>query len=723
MAGIIDYVWQSTFCLFFFYGIYWCFLKNEKAFTLTRIFILIAPILALLFPIIEIPVDFQKPSISLDQTYFYQVLSSQEAPEEIVGEYGLPEVTVRSTKLPLLWEFKDYFILGYIFIILLLSIRLVWQFIQLHMLARKGWYETVYKLRDKYFLVPTFGLAPIFSFFNKLFWDDSEQLTPDEKQQIIQHEIEHIRQGHSYDVIYYQILSILFWFNPAIHLMRIALVDVHEYLADEKVLKKTDHKEAYKKLIIKIAFKGLELPLGNHFIRSTTLKRILMMKKSPKINWCRLLMILPLTGMLLSLVSMKYEQPTYSNNKITLPLNSIEEQWLRIQDSLNVTINVEKIINPYHYEYIKPLKDGKLIAQLGEIEYTFSNVSNDDKYVKVMGLLNSLRLNSTVQKNFEGVYKLHQVDKAPELKAGQTPWNIFLIQNLLVPENENKLGIFNSIEIEFIVDVNGDIKNPLIKRSYGGGLDKQLLAALYHPKAPRWSPGEINGKPVPVVINTNLVIASSIHTAKKDYLLEIDPDSYSAPKKLSREKIAYEVKQPYNLSHPTSIASDPYYLKIEVLDNESPMILTWDNKKVSIIEFYTHLEDKILKLNKQGILEQNVILHILGAADVKYGFIKELQSILKSKGINNLSYPKYIPESSQYSSTENIHINLTHIDTISMVEPLYVINGDITNRSALSDIKPKNIQSINVIKGIEAKEKYGNNAANGVVVFNLKNIP
>jgi len=176
MAGIIDYIWQSTFCLFFLYGIYWCFLKGEKVFTFTRIFILIAPILALLFPLIEIPVDFNKPSISLENTNFYQVLSIQEAPEEIAAEFGLPEVTVSSTRLPILWEFKDYFLLGYIFIVLLLSTRLFWQLLQLQMLTRKGWYQTVYKLKDNYFLVPTFGLAPIFTFFDKLFWDETESL-------------------------------------------------------------------------------------------------------------------------------------------------------------------------------------------------------------------------------------------------------------------------------------------------------------------------------------------------------------------------------------------------------------------------------------------------------------------------------------------------------------------------------------------------------------------
>jgi len=509
MAGIIDYIWQSTFCLFFLYGIYWCFLKGEKVFTFTRIFILIAPILALLFPLIEIPVDFHKPSISLENTNFYQVLSTREAPEEIAGEFGLPEVTVSSTRLPILWEFKDYFLLAYIIIALFLSARLLWQLMQLQMLTRKGWYQTVYKLKGNYFLVPTFGLAPIFSFFDKLFWDDTENLEPEEKNQIIQHEIEHIRQGHSYDVLFYQTLTVLFWFNPAIHLMRTALVDIHEYLADEKVLKVTLNKENYKKLIIRIAFKGLDLPIGNYFIRSTTLKRILMMKKSPKINWLKLLMVIPLTGMLLALVSMKSNTPIlFEDSHKTISATSLQEQLLKVQDSLEVGIKVRKISNPKHYEYISALTNGTLRAQLGELEYEISNINTDEEYIKVMGLLTSLRLNSTISKSYEGIYKTHQVDKQPKAEGGDRDWHKYLFDNAPMPEKEKQLGLSNRMIVEFIVDKDGAIKDPVIKRSFGGGLDEKFLKAIKSDAAPKWSPGIIDGDAVPVLVRTDLLYAS-----------------------------------------------------------------------------------------------------------------------------------------------------------------------------------------------------------------------
>src|SRR5690554_5636631 len=353
MAEIINYIWQSSFCLLFLFGVYWCFLKEEKAFTLTRAFILVAPAMALLFPIIEIPVNFTKPSISLENTDFLRSLASLQEQEEIAGTYGLPEFTVKSSKLPLLMEVTDYLLLGYLGIVLLLGSRLAWHLLQINLILRKGWYQTIYKLRGSYFLVPTFGLTPVFSFFDKLFWDETQQLSEQEREQIIQHELEHIRQGHSWDVFYYQLLCVFFWFNPAIHLMRNALVDTHEFLADANVLKKTANKESYRNLIVKIAFKGLDLPVGNYFIRSKTLKRILMMKKSRKTNWFKLLMVFPLTAMLFLLVSMKsLPDPQFFKGYLPTNISQIKQQIQAAHDSIQVTTKVKRIKSPVQYEYI-----------------------------------------------------------------------------------------------------------------------------------------------------------------------------------------------------------------------------------------------------------------------------------------------------------------------------------------------------------------------------------
>lgn len=500
MAVLIDFIWQSTFCLLLFFGIHWVFLRNEKAFTFTRIYLLITPLFALLFPLISIPVDFDKPNISLEQTKFYRALSLQETPEDVVATFGLPEFTVQSSKLPILWEMKDYLFIGYLVIIFLLSVRLLWSFLQLRMIKEKGWYQTSYNLQNNYFLIPTFGMAPIFSFFNKLFWDETQTLNQDEKEQILHHEIEHIRQKHSYDILYFQILSIIFWFNPAIHLMRASLVDLHEYLADEHVLKKTNYKENYPRLIVKMAFKGIDLPIGNYFIRSTTLKRIIMMKKPAKINWMKTLMVLPFTFMLLSLVSMKTQSgKALFYHTATDSIEDIKQRLLASGDSLEVHIKVKKITNPVHYELIGPLENDQLKAQIGELQYEFSNIKSDEDYVKVRGLIKSLRNTSVIKKEYPHAFSKNEVSKMAEPEEGFSAWNTRLLKSLQKPEKELELGLGEMLEVEFIVDKYGNILDPFIKTSFGGGLDQQLLEALAKSEFKIWNPALIDGNPVNMV--------------------------------------------------------------------------------------------------------------------------------------------------------------------------------------------------------------------------------
>ncbi|SNS15282.1 TonB family C-terminal domain-containing protein [Belliella buryatensis] len=511
MAVLIDYIWQSTFCLFFFFGIYWVFLRNEKAFVFTRVYILITPILALLFPLMQIPVEFYKPDISLEQSQLFRALTIESMPEEVAGTYGLPEFTVQSTKLPVLLELKDYFLIGYLIIISLLAIRLFWQMIQLRLLQEKGWYQTSFKLKGNYFLIPTFGLAPIFSYFNKLFWDETQNLSHDEKDQIIKHEIEHIRQHHSWDVLYYQVLSIIFWFNPAIHLMRSALVDVHEYLADENVLKQTENKESYPKLIAKIAFKGMDLPIGNYFIRSTTLKRILMIKKTAKPNWFKLTMVIPLTIMLMALISMKTKLGVgFLLSSNTEKIEFIKEQLIASQDSIEIAIKVKKINNPKHYELIGSLKGDQLTAQLGELVYDFADISSDEEYLKVRSLINTLRRNSSISKSYGEIPYSYVAKKRPAPEDA-TSWSKFVLDVISkeMSEKDRELNIRSSIQLEFILSKDGKITNPVIKQSFGGGVDEKLLEAIQSENAPKWIAGEIDGKKVDLVHSASFAITYS----------------------------------------------------------------------------------------------------------------------------------------------------------------------------------------------------------------------
>lgn len=504
MAAIINFIWQSIICLLFFYAFYWVFLKDEKTFVFNRIYLLTTPFLAIAFSLIEIPVSFEKPSISLENTAFLKALEF-DAQKEIAGTYGLPEVTVTGSRLPTLWGITDYLLLAYLIVAIFLFAKFYWQFLQLKQILRKGWYQTTFILKDNYFKVPTFGLTPVFSYFDKIFWDDELELNHKEKKQILNHEIEHVKQKHTYDVIIYQIMCNVFWFNPIIHLMQKALIDLHEFQADESVIKDLELKDSYPKLVAKMAFQGLDLSLGNYFIRSTTLKRIQMMKANRKTNWFKLAMLVPLMIMVFGLISMKSNNSIISfNNYSTLPISFLKNQIVAFQDSIAVGIKLKNVKNPTHYESIGKLKHESLNVQVGELSYEFTGIKNQQEYIKVLNLVESLRPNSTLNKKYENAYPYYSIDHKPEPKIGWDAWENYLT-NQIPKELIDEIYINGgSVELEFVVDQEAKIVSPSIKKSLGEEVDQILLASLIDTKAPAWLPGKKDNEIVAVVVNAKI---------------------------------------------------------------------------------------------------------------------------------------------------------------------------------------------------------------------------
>jgi hypothetical protein len=458
MAVLLDYLWQSSFCLLFFFGIYFVFLRNEKALKFSRFFILAAPILALTFPLIKIPVNFYIPDLSLEQSKFFRAWSLVDMPEDFVATVGLPEVTVKSTKLPALWEIKDYLLFFYLLISILLALRFLYQLIQIRNIIHKGWRQTYYDLKNNCYLIPTFGLHPIFSFFNKIFWDETQELSDDEKTQIFQHELEHVRQRHSWDIIFYEILAVLFWVNPGVHLMRRELLDVHEFLADDHVLYKTTNKEQYFHLLIKMTFNGIDLSIPNYFIRSMTLKRIMMMKKTKNTNWFKAGMVLPLSGMLLALVSMKTD---YSSGIDSFPpLEIISKELTDPKGKLNFNASLINNRDLSHQELNGLPESDQIVVQLGDFQIEITNLNSKEAFLEVIQLITDLNKQLPGKTSLStGLFELTNHQEIQSL-----PKSSWIDQHLNSPVSSQKFAYSRqegSGEIPFISDQQVNIFNSI----------------------------------------------------------------------------------------------------------------------------------------------------------------------------------------------------------------------------------------------------------------------
>ena len=139
-----------------------------------------------------------------------------------------------------------------------------------------------------------------FSFLRSVFVNP-EVFTKSELQQVLRHERTHIRQRHTWDLLFTEAVRVLQWFNPVIYLYARELSSVHEYLADEAVLSCGTSRRDYLELLYKQLCVGKFVPVGNSFRHLLTKKRILMMNQPVKrrVSAWWLLALVPITAGLL----------------------------------------------------------------------------------------------------------------------------------------------------------------------------------------------------------------------------------------------------------------------------------------------------------------------------------------------------------------------------------------------------------------------------------------
>jgi beta-lactamase regulating signal transducer with metallopeptidase domain len=162
---------------------------------------------------------------------------------------------------------------------------------------------------------------PAFSFFpyavipRKVFESD-------DYQDILEHELVHIRQGHTFDLLLCELVIALQWFNPFVWLIRKSMILNHEYLADNSSVKSVINKKTYQYRLLNIPADIRTIPLAHSFTSSIK-KRLVMINKKPTRNIAavKAVLSLPVVAILLILFSFKPGTPS-SDGDIQKPVLS-----------------------------------------------------------------------------------------------------------------------------------------------------------------------------------------------------------------------------------------------------------------------------------------------------------------------------------------------------------------------------------------------------------------
>ena len=255
------YLFQVTMVWGLLYLFYYLFLGKETFFKPNRIYLLGALVVGLVIPFAQ------------------AALQDAEVGLQVVR---LPMITITNQETPFLepatqshsFDLKYWLLVVYWVGVGVMSLRLLRDFIGLVWMIRGHRKERI----DGLTLVHiNRDMAP-FSFFNYLFVFDIDRFSQEEWGQILLHEKTHIDQLHSLDILFTEVLKIIFWWNPLTYLYQRSLREVHEYEADHAV-KKQENMKQYGLLLMKQSLSGNQVAVANSFINSQLKKRIIMMTK------------------------------------------------------------------------------------------------------------------------------------------------------------------------------------------------------------------------------------------------------------------------------------------------------------------------------------------------------------------------------------------------------------------------------------------------------------
>jgi hypothetical protein len=273
MISFLRYLAEAGICLGLFYLLYWIVLKKETFFSFNRFFLMLSIPLSFVIPLINIPSPlltkhvFEKPFI------------------------GLSPVEIQPSSLTFIDVLGIVYFLGVGFFLIRLGCQLIHLFILIkrNPCQRHGCVKIVLLDDDT---------AP-FSFFN-YFFINRTSLSEQDFQRIITHELVHIKQYHSLDLIALELLTIVEWFNPFVRPYKKTLKETHEYLADHAVIAQGCSRAGYQLLIFEqhVGLKMFEFV--NNFNHSQIKRRITMMTKNKSTKWAKFkfLLVIPVIGFL-----------------------------------------------------------------------------------------------------------------------------------------------------------------------------------------------------------------------------------------------------------------------------------------------------------------------------------------------------------------------------------------------------------------------------------------
>ncbi len=471
MTSFVNYLIESGISLSLFALVYFLFLRRETFFSINRWFLLVSIGFSAVLPLLHIPFYTPQPTVLAEVTVtpYVNLLST-------ITIYGAGFTQETETFV------LSYRLIGYVYLlgVVLFSIKLFIQLFQIGRLIKQNKVIAEGKIK----LVALDKEISPFSFLNYIFVSTNLQNTKG-WEKMLEHERQHIRQGHTFDVLLLEVIAIVQWFNPFFWLFRRALRENHEFLADQAVISHGTAPSWYKQILIN-QYVGDQIVIANNFNYSLIKIRIKMMSKikSRKITYAKILLGVILAGSLTA--SFAFEQ----KKSTSIPTNPEKQTKTILVDGHEVQVSgdaagVEKLLNA-----ITESDDYKLKTDAASGLVTLVSKTNKVEELTVTGLATNEKSDIAQDEVFV------VVDEMPEYPGGLMGLRTFLASNVKYPVVAQEKHITGKVYVNFVVEKDGTVGLVKIARGVDPSLDTEAIRVVK--LLTNWKPGKEKGKDVRV---------------------------------------------------------------------------------------------------------------------------------------------------------------------------------------------------------------------------------
>lgn len=466
---MIHYVLQIVAFQLLFLVIYDVFLKKETFFNWNRAYLLITPIISFVLPFIKISAIRETiPSeyiVSLPE-----ILIGEAVPEKVLEQRALREVVISDAEIPS--EIPWMTILWISGVVVSLSL-FIYKMLKIQRLKRIG----ISTKKDGIRLVKLPNTDTAFSFFNTIFLGND--LSEKQKENILLHENIHIKERHSLDMLFFEMLRIVCWFNPLVYIYQNKMMMLQEYTADARVVSQKDKKEYYQGLLAHV-FQTEDISFVNPFFNHSIIKkRIIMLQKakSKQILKTKYLFLIPALFSILVYTACtdanaKGVWHTTSDSEIIQNIeilkNSIAKQGSLTEEEERAL----KVLMAVTSE--NPLKDNTYDDVLNDLDIPFGVVQQVPTFKECSGSKEEIT-KCTSQKISKHVNKEFNMD---------------------VPKELGIVGVTTKIITVFKINTEGNIVDV---RARGGNAKLEEEAVRVIKTIPQMVPGKHEGKIVSVL--------------------------------------------------------------------------------------------------------------------------------------------------------------------------------------------------------------------------------